>query len=170
MLQEVHGGRHLHYGASHTWQRAKEAFPDASISIQAVRDYVRECPMCQKTRQTGITGLPSRTLSLKPSSYRRTVGVDHVTVTPEDKHGNSCVILIVEHFSHYPFAYAAKDYTAETVAITLFKHYCHHGTFDQLASDPGSAFMSEVVRQWPTRSPLLEDISPMARKQAGSSS
>ena len=109
MLQEVHGGRHLHYGVSRTWELAKQHFPGAKISIKAVSDYVRECPMCQKTRQTGISGLPSQTLSLKPSSYRRTVGVDHVTVTPADKNGYECVILVVEHFSHFPVAYPAKD-------------------------------------------------------------
>ena len=146
ILREVHGGRQLHYGAVRTWELAKELYPDLDIPISAVRDWVQQCPMCQKQRNTGIKPLRSRTLSLKPPTYRRTVGIDHVAVTPTDKHGNNCAIMIVEHFSHFPFVYAAKDYTAETVAIALFKHYCHHGTFEQLASDPGSAFMSEVVQ------------------------
>ena len=166
MLQEVHGHRNLHYGASHTWHLAKEQFPNAKISIQTVRDYVRECPMCNKTRQTGISGLRPKTLSLKPSSYRRTVGVDHVTVTPVDKHGNGCVILVVEHFSHFPVAYPAADYTAETAAIALFKHYCYHGTFDQLASDPGSAFMSEVIRQLNSWLSIAHKVSLVGRHQS----
>ena len=166
ILQEVHGDRHLHYGASHTWKRAKALYPDARISIRSVRDYVRECPMCQKTRDTGITGLKPRTLSLKPPTYRRTVGVDHVAVTPKDKHGHDCAIMVVEHFSHFPFVYAAKDYTAETVAITLFKHYCHHGTFDQVASDPGSAFMSEVVRQLNAWLGIAHKVSLVGRHQS----
>ena len=147
MLQEVHGGRSLHYGAAFTWMKAKSRFPTAKISIEAVRTFVRECPLCQKTRRTGILGLAPKTLSLKPDSYRRTVGIDHVAITPEDKYGNKCAILVVEHFSHYGVAYPAKDYTAESVAKALFKHYCSHGTYDQIASDPGSAFMSEVVQQ-----------------------
>ena len=49
-------------------------------------------------RETDVKGLPEEILSLKPPTYRRTVGVDHVTVTPADIHGNTCVILIVEHF------------------------------------------------------------------------
>ena len=147
VLQEVHGGRHLHFGASHTWHLAKQLYPRAKISIQAVRDYVRECPLCQKTRQTGIKGLAPQTLSLKPDTYRRTIGVDHVSVSPTDKHGNNCIILLVEHFSHYPYLYPSNNYTAETVAITLFKHYLNGGLFDQIASDPGSAFMADVVRQ-----------------------
>ena len=166
ILQEVHGGRSLHYGAALTWLRAKELYPEATINIQAVREYVRNCPLCQKTRDTGITGLRSHTLSLKPSSYRRTVGIDHVAVTPVDKHGNCVAIMIVEHFSHFPFVYAAKDYTAETVAVALFKHYCHHGTFECLASDPGSAFMSEVLRQLNSWLNIFHKVSLVGRHES----
>ena len=147
ILQEVHGGRMFHYGASHTWALAKKRFPDAKISIKAVQTFVRECPICQKTRNTGISGLAPRTLSLKPDSYRKAIGIDHVTITPVDKHGHGVAILLVEHFSHFPTAYPASDYSAEAVAIALFKHYTTVGVFDQLVSDPGSAFMSEVVSQ-----------------------
>lgn len=146
ILQQVHGGRSLHYGAAETWRRAKEFHPNAHIPIQVVRDWVRECPMCQKLRQTGVTGLPAMTLSLKPQSYRSAVGVDHVTITPADESGNTCIILVVEHFSHFPQAYPATDYSAETVARALFRHFCTFGCFDTLCSDPGSAFMSEVVQ------------------------
>ena len=137
----------FHYGASHTWALAKKRFPDAKISIKAVQTFVRECPICQKTRNTGISGLAPRTLSLKPDSYRKAIGIDHVTITPVDKHGHGVAILLVEHFSHFPTAYPASDYSAEAVAIALFKHYTTVGVFDQLVSDPGSAFMSEVVSQ-----------------------
>ena len=144
-LRQVHGGRELHFGAAETWRRAKAMFPESSISVQAVRDWVRECPICQKLRRTGITGLPAVTLSLKPETYRSAVGIDHVSVTPADEYGNTCAILIVEHYSHFPQAYAAKDYTADTVARTLFKQFCTFGCFDVICSDPGSAFMAEVV-------------------------
>lgn len=147
IMSQVHGGRNFHYGAAQTWKMAKKIFPDAHISIAAVREWVRCCPICQKTRDTGITGLPSQVLSLKPPSYRRTVGVDHVTVTPRDKNGNTCVLLVVEHFSHFPQAYAAPDYSAHQVAVALFRHFCTFGVFDQIASDPGSSFMSEVFQQ-----------------------
>jgi hypothetical protein len=147
IMQQVHGKRSLHFGATETWRRAKLDFPRASISLEAVRRFVKECAICQKMRDTGVKGLPEQILSLKPETYRRTVGIDHVTVTPADAYGNTCVVLIVEHFSHFPQAYAAKDYSAETAAKTLFRHFMTFGAFDELASDPGSAFMSDVVTQ-----------------------
>jgi len=166
ILQEVHGVRNMHFGIHRTWHEAKMLYPKSTITLRAVAEWVKNCPLCQKTRRTGITGLPARTLSLKPESYRKTVGIDHVTVTPEDKHGNKCAIMIVEHFSHYPFVYAAKDYTAETAAGALFKHYCHQGTFEQLASDPGSAFMSEIFEQLNTWLGTRHKVSLVGRHES----
>ena len=146
IMREVHGLRALHKGVSQTWKDARELYPTAHITMEAVREWVKNCAMCQKTRDVGIKGLREKILTLKPDTYRRVIGVDHVTMTPTDEAGNTCIILLVEHWSHFPQAYPAKDYTAETVATVLFKHTCTFGLFDALASDPGSAFMAEVVQ------------------------
>ena len=145
IMRSVHGGRALHGGVAQTWKRARELYPSAHITMEAVREWVKNCAVCQKTRDVGIKGLREKILTLKPETYRRVIGVDHVTMTPMDEAGNTCIILVVEHWSHFPQAYAAKDYSAETVATVLFKHICTFGLFDALASDPGSAFMAEVV-------------------------
>ena len=107
-----------------------------------------------------------RGLSLKPSYYRKTVGVDLTTVTPVDNNGNTCVVLVVEHFSHYPVAYPTKDYSAESVAKVLFKHYCSHGTFYQVATDPGSVFMSEVLGQLNSWLSIFHKVSLVGRHQS----
>jgi hypothetical protein len=145
IMIEHHGGRSLHFGAYETWRLAKEHNPDLHISIEAVRIYVKECPMCQKMRNTGIKGLKPQTLTLKPPTYRRRIGMDHVTVTPADRNGNTCILLIVEHFSHFPQAYPAKDYSTESVLKALIKHFTTFGVFDEIISDPGSSFMSDAV-------------------------
>jgi hypothetical protein len=128
-----------------TWRRAKELYPKATFTMQAVQNWVRECPMCQKMRETGVRPLPAQALSLKPPSYRKVVGLDHVTVTPPDIHGNTCVLMVVEHFSHFVQAYPAKDYSAESTARILFKHFCTFGVFDAIATDPGTAFMADII-------------------------
>ena len=74
--------------------------------------------------------------------------------------------MVVEHFCHFPFVYAAKDYTAETVATVLFKHYCHHGTFEELASDPGSVFMSDVLKQLNSWLRIYHEVSLVGRHES----
>ena len=74
--------------------------------------------------------------------------------------------MVVEHFCHFPFVYAAKDYTAETVVTVLFKHYCHHGTFEELASDPGSVFMSDVLKQLNSWLRIYHEVSLVGRHES----
>ena len=166
IMAQVHGGRNMHFGAYETWRRAKLAFPKAKISQQAVRIFCKECPICQKMRDTGIKGLPEQILTLKPPTYRRTVGVDHVTVTPADKNGNTCAVMVCEHWSHFPQAYAAKGYDEVNVARTLFKHYCTFGAFDEVATDPGSAFMSKVMEQLCAWLPMRHKVSLVGRHES----
>ncbi len=147
IMNEVHGGRSLHFGSYETWRLARARYPTAKISLLLVQTYVKECPMCQKTRDTGIRGLKSQTLNLKPDTYRRSIGIDHVTVTPMDKNGNTCAITIVEHFSHFPQIYAAPTYDVIPLATAIFKHACTFGMFEQVSTDPGSTMMAEAIVQ-----------------------
>ncbi len=73
------------------------------------------------------------------------VGIDHLAITPEDENGNKVAIVIVDLFDKFADPSPHKDYTTETAAIALFKHICDYGMVDAVASDPGSAFTSEVV-------------------------
>ena len=166
IMGQVHGKRNMHFGAYETWRRAKNLFPSAKITMEAVRIFVKECPMCQKMRDTGVRGLREEILTLKSPSYRRTVGIDHVTVTPADQNGNTCAIMIVEHWSHFPQAYPAKGYDEENVARCLFKHFCTFGAFDEVASDPGAAFMSKVMAQLCAWLPMRHKVSLIGRHES----
>jgi len=167
IMDSVHGKEALHFGAYETWKRAKELFPEARIPLDAVRTFVKECPMCQKMRDTGIKGLPAQTLTLKPQTYRKAVGIDHISVSKEpDKNGNTCAIILVEHFSHFPQVYAAKDYGADTVVETLIQHFSTFGAFDELVSDPGSAFMSDVVKQFNNLMGIRHKVSLVGRHES----
>ena len=83
---------------------------------------------------------------IKPEHQRSRIGVDRLTVTPADEFGNCNLIVVVEHFTKYVSLYPAVDYTALTLATTLFKHICTFGLFDELWSDPGSDLMSDVIK------------------------
>ena len=146
LLAEVHGKRNGHYGIDETWRQAKLAFPQARISLDAVRQFVRTCPLCQKTRDTGIRGLPAMIKTLKNSDSRLVLGCDILTLTP-DRHGYVAVALFVEHWNHFLQAYPLRGYTAEELACSLISHVARYGVFTHLSTDPGSQFTSEVLDQ-----------------------
>lgn len=166
IMHSVHGGTRFHFGAYETWRRAKDMYPTAYIPIELVRIWVKECPLCQKMRDTGIVGLPSETLSLKPPTYRRSIGIDHVAVTPQDKYGNCAAIVLVEHFAHFVQVYPVKSYDANTVVQTLIKHYSTFGIFDELVHDPGSAFMSDVCTKLNEMFGIRHKVSLIGRHQS----
>ena len=74
--------------------------------------------------------------------------------------------MIVEHFSHFPQVYPTSTYDAETLATVLFKHFCTFGVFHQLASDPGSAMMAEVVKQLNTWLGVSHKVSLVGRHES----
>jgi hypothetical protein len=111
---------------------------------------VSECPICQKDRLP-ISPLPHAATRETLTQHTRTIGIDHITVTPHDEDGYVGLLLIVELDTKFPQAYPIRDYSAPTVATILFRHYCTFGAYASVLSDPGSAFMAEVVQhlnQW----------------------
>ena len=143
MFLSVHGGRYLHHGAR-TYLSLCQKYPGHGIPMRIIQDLVSECPQCQKDR-CPAQPLPHASVTQTLMHHTRSIGIDHITVTPPDEDGYVGLLLIVEHDTKFPQAYAIRDYTAITVATVLFRHYCTFGSFDSIHSDPGSALTSTVV-------------------------
>jgi Chromo (CHRromatin Organisation MOdifier) domain len=146
MFNAVHGGRSLHHGAKRAYLALCARYPGHGIPLRVVQDMVAECPICQKDRLPQ-SPMPNATTRETLSQHTRTIGMDHVSVTPHDEDGYVGLLLLVEQDTKFPQAYPVRDYTAPTVATVLFRHYCTFGAYDKVLSDPGSAFMADVVHQ-----------------------
>jgi hypothetical protein len=150
-LSRVHGGRRGHFGIRVVLERLHREFPGHRIPVSFIRDWIAECETCQKMRLQMTSEIQSVPRNLGVSHARVRIGVDRMAVTPPDDDGNCNVISIVEFFTGFYQAYPSKDYTAVSLATVLFRFYCTFGTFDEIASDPGSDLMSEAVallHQW----------------------
>jgi hypothetical protein len=137
MFNAVHGGRSLHHGSKRTYLALCRRFSGHGIPLRVVQDLVTECPICQKDRLP-IQQIDHNEVRETLFHHPRSIGMDHVAVTPSDEDGYIGLLLIVELNTKFPQAYPIRDYTAHTAATVLFKHYCTFGTYDSLYSDPGS--------------------------------
>ena len=146
-LSQVHGGRHGHLSPRKTWRALNKIFPGHRISIDYVNRYIDRCAVCEKMLRGMVDSVEPIVRHIKPKYMRRRVGVDELTVTPADKHGNCKLLIIVNHWSKHADGYPANSYTAPAVAAALFRYFATWGGFEELASDPGSSFMSDVVAQ-----------------------
>ena len=148
VLQTAHGGRKGHFGVQKTYRELIRMFPGQNIPYKIVADFVATCPVCQKERLGLVDQLMPLVRHLKPPHKRSVVGVDNLSITPEDKNGNANILVLVNHFTKHVHGYPTpKSPDAKRVAQCLYEYYCTFGTFDVLMSDPGSDLLSKAVEQ-----------------------
>ena len=165
MFNAVHGGRSLHYGAKRTFLALCKQFPGHGVPLRVIQDLVAECPICQKDR-IPLQLIPHNHVRETLMHHKRTIGMDHVTVTPPDEDGYIGLLLIVELDTKFPQAYPIRDYTATTVATILFKHFCTFGCYEAILSDPGSAFTATVITELNKWLGISHHVSLIGRHQS----
>jgi hypothetical protein len=67
---------------------------------------------------------------LKPEHHRKSIGVDHLSITSKDRFGNQYLTVIVDFVSKHTALYPSAEITAETTAENLFDYYTTFGMFD----------------------------------------
>lgn len=165
MFASVHGHRSLHHGAKRTYLNLCERYPGHGVSLRVIQDLVLECPICQKDRLP-LQPVPHSESTKTLMQHQRTIGIDHVTISPTDEDGYIGLLLLVELDIKFPHAYPVRDYSAPTVATVLFKHYCTFGKYNAIISDPGSAFTAAVVQQLNTFLNIPHHISVIGRHES----
>lgn len=159
LLRQVHGRRRGHLGVKRTWFLLNKLFPGHNITVRMIQDFIAECPICQKERLQQVASLPSVSKTLHVEHARSTVGIDTLEIVL-DSFGNRYLLVMVNFFTRYVYLTPVAHKDALTTASCIFHYICTFGLFDQLRSDPGSDFTSEVMDhllKWlgPTRSLTL---------------
>ena len=149
LFAQVHGERALHQGLKLTWDLLNKTFSGHTVSFSQLKNMMDECPLCQKVRFGPIAQLshPATIRTLKSNEQWLRIGMDHLTITPPDDQGRQAVLIIHEHWSKFTALIPMPDYSATEVARALMQYMCRYGPLAELASDPGSAFLAEVVQQ-----------------------
>ena len=145
ILDTVHGGRNGHNGVKRTWQLLNKLHPGHGLSVQQVRDFVMECPLCQKARDRQKASLDPLVRTLHADHARHVIAADLLQIT-RSKDGFLYLLVVINLFTKYTAIYPIRDKEARTVAMKLFLHASIFGVFDILHTDPGSEFISEVCQ------------------------
>lgn len=159
VMREVHGWRTGHLGSGRTWKLLNKRYPLHTFSAAMVKDYVAECPVCQKARLIQVASIPPSVKTLHVEHARSMVGVDTLEICLADD-GMRYLLVLVNFFTRFVYLYPVANKDALTTASCIFHYICTFGLFDLLRSDPGSDFTSEVMThllKWlgPTRSLTL---------------
>ena len=146
-LKQAHCRSQFHRGAAATWSVLNKLFPGHGIPFALVAQFIEDCIICRKVR----TGLQSTLVpihrNLIPPENKRCVGWDGLTITPVSKAGHSNASVFVDRQTGLVSVFPRKDYTADSLAATIFSFFARHGFYDILYSDPGSDICSKAVEQ-----------------------
>ena len=113
-------------------------------------DVMKYCGTCLDCQKTGRIYKADRAV-LKPipaiGTPFKKISMDIVGPLPRTHKGNRFVLTVVDFSTRYPEAFALRSQTAEEVANALILMFSRVGIPDEIVSDQGTNFMSELMKQ-----------------------
>ena len=145
-LEKAHNGKNLHPGVKKTYENLMKANPKHDITVDEVRKYVAECPICQKMMYGKHPTIQPRIKTLKADNARSVIAMDGLQLQL-DSNGYLYMIVIINLFTKHVHLTPTKDKSAITAAKAIFTYFACYGLCDIVRSDPGSDYTSTVVQQ-----------------------
>ena len=111
--------------------------------------YCKSCDKCQRQgKGRRIPPAPLVSVPLMSEPWTR-IAIDIVgPLPPCPKTGNRFILTCIDMASHYPEAIPIKRHTAEDIANALAQIFAHFGFPEEILSDQGTKFMSELIQHF----------------------
>ena len=140
--ESIMGG---HLGIKKTFDKVTTSFYWTGIHGDITR-YCRSCDVCQKTIAKGkVTKVPLERMPLIDVPFKR-VAVDIIgKIFPTTESGYRYILTMVCYATRYPEAVPLKHISTEAVAEALVSMFSRLGIPEEVLSDQGSQFMSEIM-------------------------
>jgi len=135
-----------HLGVAKTTARLQRHFYWPGITSD-VKQFCRTCDICQRLGKGGPSAVaPLHSLPLVSEPFCQ-VAIDIIGPLPTCKEsGNRFVLTALDLCTHYPEAIPLKQHTAQNVAKALVTVFSRFGFCQEVLSDQGSDFMSELMQ------------------------
>jgi len=134
---------------------------------RAIRDYCRTCDRCQRLgKGPNPPKAPLQNLPLVSEPFKRLI-IDIVGPLPEcTDTGNRFILTVLDACTHYPEAIPLKRHTAKDVANALVSVWSRFGLCEEIQSDQGSDFMSELMQVFLTEFHISQIKSSIVHPQS----
>ena len=134
-------------GVKKTMDKIQASFYWPGIHGDITR-YCRLCDVCQKTLSKGrVTRVPLMKMPLIDTPFKR-VAVDIVgPIHPITDRHNRYILTMVDYATRYPEAIPLKSVTTVEVAEAMVDMFSRLGVPEEILSDQGAQFMSEVMQE-----------------------
>ena len=134
-----------HLGGEKTYDRVTTRFYWPGVK-KAVEDYCRHCAECQLHSPKVTCRNPLIPLPIIDVPFRR-LGMDILGPLPKSSRGHRYVLVLMDYATRYPEAVPLRTATGKTIAKELFLLYSRVGIVEEILTDQGTCFMSQVMRE-----------------------
>ena len=136
-----------HMGINKTVDRVRSQFYWPGVHDDISR-YVKSCDQCQRTVPKGrIPKAPLDKMPVIKTPFYR-VAVDIVgPINPSSARGHRYILTLVDMATRYPKAKALKKIDSESVADALLSMFSDTGIPNEILTDNGSQFKSEMIKE-----------------------
>ncbi|XP_065282035.1 uncharacterized protein [Dermacentor albipictus] len=110
--------------------------------------FVASCDICQKTASRGsVRKVPLEKMPLVDTPFRK-VAIDILgPLKPVTRKGNRYILTLVDYATRFPEAIALPSIETERVAEALLQIFARVGVPEEMLSDRGSNFTSELMAE-----------------------
>ena len=137
-----------HFGPERTYKRFVEKYfwPGAQKEVE---DIVHGCHECNAYNPPRTTYVKAPLQPVEINNRFQLVCYDLAgAFFPTTVRGNCYVLIVIDHFSHWPEFVALPDITAPTIARALFDNWCcRYGIPGRFHSDGAKNVHGEVMRE-----------------------
>ncbi|XP_038074478.1 uncharacterized protein LOC119742537 [Patiria miniata] len=136
-----------HQGAKKTADRVLSNFFWPGVQADVTR-YCRSCDICQRTVQKGrVVKVPLGKMPIIDTPFHR-VAIDIVgPIHPVSDRGNRYILTLVDYATRYPEAIPLRNIETVTVAEAMVDVFTRVGLPNEILTDQGSQFTSELMRE-----------------------
>ena len=146
LIKEAHNGRFGGHSAERRIYEQLRKYYWWDKMRADIRHYCRACLVCASRTGQGRALKPQLQPIPIGGPFHR-VGVD-VLQLPLTYEGNQYAIVFMDYLTKWPEVFPSPDQKAETIARLLVEHVvARHGVPEQLLSDRGTNFLSEVIQE-----------------------
>lgn len=134
-----------HLGKHKTTARIKQHFFWPGLH-RDVAYFCKSCPQCQMTSSKVPSKAPLQPLPIIGTPFER-LGMDIVGPVEKSKSGNRYMLVITDYATKYPEVFPLKSIKAKSVAFCLVQLFARVGFPQEILTDQGSNFMSNLLKQ-----------------------
>ena len=133
-----------HPGIEQTKARVLQNFYWPGV-FNDVAKYCRSCVVCQKSVKRPKNSKVAHISVPVVSEPFKKVAIDIIGPLPKSKKGNRYILTLVDYATRYPEAATLYTIDTETIADELIKIFSRVGLPDEILTDQGSNFTSQLM-------------------------